>query len=136
MDALPAFLALNGVLIVGVSSIAGLLLYKTLLAAEDPHDWHLLHAGGSARGVLLIALGGTIHLAHLSPGAMTLGAGLITLFVWVSTIAMALRGLYGQTGFSFKGALANRLGFVLYAVGVISVFPGLAILAWGFLRAV
>ena len=135
MQTLAAFLALNGVLVIFVSSAAGLLLYLNLVRGEDPHDWHLLHAGGTARGILLIALGGTIHIAGLSDASAWLSAGLVTIFVWASTIAMVLRGMTGETGFGFSGEPANRIGFILYGIGVLSLFPGLALLGWGFLRS-
>lgn len=135
MQNLAAFLALNGVLVVFVSSVAGLLLYLNLVRGQDPHDWHLLHAGGTARGILLIALGGTVNLAALQETTAWFSAGLVVMFVWASTIAMVLRGVTGESGFRFSGKPANRIGFVLYAIGALSLFPGLTLLAWGFAQS-
>lgn len=135
MQTLAAFLALNGVLVVFVSSVAGLLLYLNLVRGQDPHDWHLLHAGGTARGILLIALGGTVNLAALQETTAWLSAGLVVMFVWASTISMVLRGVTGENGFRFSGKPANRIGFILYAIGVLSLFPGLTLLAWGFAQS-
>ena len=128
-------MALNGVLVVFVSSAAGLLLYLNLVRGQDPHDWHLLHAGGTARGILLIGLGGTVNVAGLQEITAWLSAGLVVMFVCVSTIAMALRGVMGESGFRFSGKPANRIGFILYAIGVLSLFPGLTLLAWGFAKS-
>lgn len=136
MTTLPALLVLNGLLIVFLSSVAGLVLYRTLLRDADPHDWHLLHAGGSARGILLIALGGTVHLAALPKGQAALAAMLVMAFVWASTLAMLLGAISGESGFSFSGRAANRLGFALYVIGAVCLFPGLAWLAWGFWLAI
>lgn len=135
METIPAVLALNGVLVVFLSSAAGLALYVTLLRRGDPHDWHLLHAGGAARGVLLIGLAGVVHLLDMPPSLATAAAWLIIAFVWASTLAMTLRGVTGETGFGFSGALANRIGFVLYVIGVLALLPGLILLGWGFARA-
>ncbi len=135
MQTLPAFLALNGVLVVLVGSAAGLLLYLALVRDLDPHDWHLLHAGGTARGVLLLALGGTIDFAALTETMAWISAGLVVVFVWASTFAMVLRGVTGEAGFAFSGNLTNRICFGLYGIGVLSLFPGLALLAWGFAGA-
>jgi hypothetical protein len=135
MASLGAFLGLNGLLIVFISSVGGLALYRVLIRDGDPHDWHLLHAGGSARGIFLIALGGTVHLSSLSPTHAWVASGLVVLFVWASTLAMLLRALSGESGFSFSGAMANRAGFVLYVIGAISLAVGLIWLCWGFAGA-
>ena len=135
MQTMAAFLALNGVLVVIVSSAAGILLYLNLVRGEDPHDWHLLHAGGTARGVFLIGLGGTINITGLQDSVALLSAGLVVVFVWASTIAMVLRGITGETGFGLSGGSTNRIGFILYGIGVLSLFPGLIMLAWGFARS-
>lgn len=135
MMTIEALLALNGVLVVFLCSAAGFFLYRNLLQGQDPHAWHLLHAGGTARGILLIALAGTIELAGLEVNLAALAAGLVIVFVWASTLAMLLRAVTGETGFQFSGRLANRLGFALYGLGVLSLFPGLSLLAWGLARA-
>jgi hypothetical protein len=135
MDSLGAFLALNGVMIVFIGSAAGLGLYRTLLGEREPHDWHLLHAGGTARGILLIALGGTVRFAALPVTQAWIASGLVVVFVWASTLAMLLRAVTGETGFAFSGALANRLGFLLYGIGAVSLALGLVWLCWGFGRA-
>lgn len=136
MNSLGAFLALNGLMIVFISSVGGLALYRVLIRDGDPHDWHLLHAGGSARGIFLIALGGTVHLSALSPTHAWVASGLVVLFVWASTLAMLLRALSGETGFAFSGKPANRLGFLLYVIGAVSLALGLALLCWGLARAI
>ena len=132
MDALRCFLAWNGVLVVFLAAAAGLVLYLNLIRNRDPHDWHVLHAGGTARGIMLIGLGGVIHLAALDPSQAAVAVGLVVVFVWASTLAMLLRALSGAEGFHFSGSFTNRLAFALYAIGAVSLFPGLALLAWGF----
>ena len=136
MDSLGAFLALNGLVIIFIGSAAGLGLYRTLLREDDPHDWHLLHAGGTARGILLVALGGTVHLAGLPLPQAWMASGLVVVFVWASTLAMLLRALSGETGFAFSGAPANKLGYALYVIGAVSLALGLAWLCWGLVSAI
>ena len=102
----------------------------------DPHDWHLLHAGGTARGILLIALGGTVHLAALPLPQAWMASSLVIVFVWASTLAMLLRTLSGETGFAFSGAPANKLGFLLYVIGAVSLAIGLSWLCWGLASAI
>lgn len=65
MARLPIHLALHGVLILTISILGGLFLYKAILEKKNEADWHLLHAGGSARGILLIALASIIHIPVL-----------------------------------------------------------------------
>lgn len=128
---LAVVLALNGVAILLVSLLAGLLLYRTLLREEDPHDWHLLHAGGSGRGVMLMALAGIIDYATLPASLLWWAAMAVMLFAWTSTTAMIITGLTGESGFRNQGSLSNRLAHALYVVGAAVVFPGLVIIGWG-----
>jgi hypothetical protein len=134
-DRLSILLALNGALVLLACMGAGLLLYRSILARGNLADWHLLHAGGTSRGVLLIALAATVHLADLSDLATVTAAMLILYFVWTSVLAMFLRALTGETGYRFAGRTANRIVFVLYGTGVVAVFVGFGIWSAGLLDA-
>lgn len=135
MAELGAFLALNGVLVILVSMGAGLALYRSILGEGAVHDWHLLHAGGTSRGVLLIALGAGAGLPALPAWQMWAATGLVVLFVWTSVAAMLLRALTGGRGFDLSPPAGNRAAFLLYAIGTAAVFPGTAWLAVGLIRA-
>ena len=132
---LAVTLAINGILILFVSLLAGLLLYRSLIRGEDPHDWHLLHAGGSGRGVMLMALAAVSDLPLL-PGWLLWSASLaVIFFAWASTIAMVITGFTGQHGFHQQGPALNRIAHGLYIAGAMTVFPGVAIIAYGLLQA-
>jgi len=140
IDKLAIQLALHGVLVVIVGVIAGLLLYRSILdrsgvADTRKADWHLLHAGGTARGILLIALAAIIHLPALAPWQLQLLAWSIIYFVWTSTLAMLIRAVSGEPGFRWTGTASNRLVYFLYATGTLTLFPGLLLLAVGLYRA-
>jgi hypothetical protein len=128
-------LAINGVLILGVSLIAGLLLYRALLRKEQPHDWHLLHAGGSGRGVMLLALAAIIDLPQLPEWLLWSACAAIVFFAWASTIAMVITGLTGERGFRQEGPPINRVAHALYVAGAAAVFPGVGGIAYGLVRA-
>ena len=49
---------------------------------------------------------------------------------------MLLRTLSGETGFAFSGAPANKLGFLLYVIGAVSLAIGLSWLCWGLASAI
>jgi hypothetical protein len=68
---LALHLALHGTVVLTVSIVGGLLLYRTILKRTDESQWHLLHAGGTARGIMLIALAGIVRLPALSLGQLT-----------------------------------------------------------------
>ena len=137
MDAerLSIVLALNGALVLLFTMLAGLMLYRSILARGRLEDWHLLHAGGTSRGVMLIALAATVHLADLSGQATVTVAALILYFVWTSVLAMFLRAMTGEIGFRFAGRATNRAIFLLYATGVVAVFLGFGIWSAGLLDA-
>ena len=131
MNSLSIVLALNGALVLMVSMAAGLMLYFSIIGNQSPKDWHLLHAGGTSRGIMLIALAATIHLAALPEWQLWWAASLIALFVWTSVAAMLIRAVTGETGFGFTGSGANKLTFTLYAIGTVAVFVGFGWLVCG-----
>lgn len=135
MDRLTIHLALNGAAILLVSLVGGLLLYRAILKQGRIADWHLVHAGGSARGVMLIALAATLHLPALTSWQLSMVSWFIIFFAWTSTLAMFLRAGTGELGFEFSGTVINRLIFLLYALGALTVFPGLALFIYGLLKA-
>ncbi|MCP4383126.1 MAG: hypothetical protein GY798_17170, partial [Hyphomicrobiales bacterium] len=111
METLAIQLAINGAAVVTVSLFAGLFLYRSILRNGNEHDWHLLHAGSSGRGVLLLALAATIHLPALPAWLLSTVAWLIIFFVWTSTVAMIIRAATGQRGFSWSGPPSNKLAY-------------------------
>jgi len=135
MEKLAIHLALNGAAILTVSLVAGLFLYRSILGDKNVADWHLLHAGGSARGIMLMALAATIHLAALPEWQLWTAAWFIIFFAWASTLAMLLRAITGEAGFGYSGSIANKVTFVLYASGTATVFPGFVWLIIGLLIA-
>ena len=135
MDNLAIHLALHGVMVLTVSVVGGLLLYRSILRGTNQADWHLLHAGGSARGILLIALAGIIALVDLRSWQMAIAVWFVIYFAWTSTLAMLIRAYSRETGFRFAGSKTNRVGYVLYASGASVLFPGLLLLAVGLFPA-
>ena len=135
MDNLAIHLGLHGVLVLIVSVFGGLLLYWSILKDTNRADWHLLHAGGSARGILLIALAAIISLVDLPIWQKTAAVWFVIYFAWTSTLAMLIRASSGEKGFRFAGTKTNKLVFFLYASGALVLFPGLFLLVVGLLSA-
>ena len=118
-----------------VSLFAGLFLYLAILNHKDQAAWHLLHAGGTGRGVMLLALAALIERPALSLELATISAWLIIFFVWTSMLAMGVRAVCGDRGLRLEGSFANRTVFVSYALGTLTVFPGFALLIYGLAKA-
>jgi hypothetical protein len=135
MHELSVVLALNGAGIMMVSLVAGLLLHRSLVRGGNVHGWHLLHAGGSGRGVMLLALAPTAPLAALDPWMTSLACILVVVFAWASTLAMVLVGATGQHGFAWEGPPVNKAMYGLYVIGGATVFPGFALLGVGWALA-
>jgi len=135
MDKLATHLALHGTIIMLISIIGGIFLYRALLQKDKAADWHLLHAGGSARGILLIALAATIHLPSLPIWQLSTAVWLIIFFVWTSTLAMYIRAITGDKGFGWFGSNYNKAIFILYALGTATLFPGILLLIYGLFNA-
>lgn len=135
-ERIPAQLALHGALVLFASFVAGLLLHRAIRLQRPAADaWHLAHAGGSTRGVLLIALAGAWSWVDLSGGGRVLLAGLLLFFVWTSVAAMFIAAATGHRGLSWHGSNADRLVFALYVAGALAVFPAALLLIAGFSQA-
>lgn len=135
MERLMILLAMNGALVLIASFVAGLLLHRTIRLEGDVSAWHLAHAGGSGRAVLLIALAPILRLTMLSPGQLSALVWLMLLFAWTSMLAMTLGAASGARGLGWHGSHTNKLVFGLYVVGAIAVFPAAILLVVGLLRA-
>ena len=135
MEKLAIHLALHGAAVLTVSILGGFFLYRAILKKRHEASWHLLHAGGSARGIMLIALTAIIDIPDLPLWQLSTLVWLIIFFAWTSTLAMILAAVSGERGFVFYGSNINKLIFVLYALGSIAVFPAFLWLIFGLLNA-
>lgn len=66
---------------------------------------------------------------------MQVAAWFIIYFAWISTLAMLIRAISGETGFRFAGSTTDKFVFVLYGTAAVVLFPGLFVLVIGLLRA-
>ncbi len=135
MNQLAIFLALNGAMVLFVSMVAGMFLYLAILHQREQAAWHLLHAGGSGRGVMLLALAALVDYPALPPWLMSATAVLIVFFVWTSMLAMGIRAVLGDRGLRFEGSFATRLVWLSYGLGTIAIFPAFALLIYGLAAA-
>jgi hypothetical protein len=135
VDHLAILLALQGIVILAIGLIAGLFLHRAIRLGHDTAAWHLAHSGGSGRGVLLLALAGTLRLVALGPSQLSLAVWLIAFFAWTSVLAMMVAAASGERGLTGTGSLTSRLVFWLYVAGAITVFPGVFLLIAGLLQA-
>jgi hypothetical protein len=135
MDKLAIHLALHGAAVMLVSLCAGLFTYRAILHEERVSAWHLAHAGGTARGVMLMALAAIVRLPPLPLWELSLVAWLFIFFTWTSVSAMVIAAATGQRGLGLSGSSTNKLVFLLYLVGAVAVFPASVALMAGLLRA-
>ena len=135
MDRLVTQIALHGAAVLTVSLGAGLFTYRAILQDDRVAAWHLAHAGGSARGVMLMALAAMAYLPKLPTWEFAAVAWLFIFFSWTSLLAMIIAAATGERGLAFRGAPANRLVFALYLVGGVAVFPASIALVLGLVRA-
>lgn len=135
MERLATLLALNGMLVLVVSLVAGLFLYLAIKNGRDEAAWHLLHAGGTGRAVMLLALAALVEYPALTLEQMQAACWLLLVFVWTSMGAMATRAISGDRGLRLEGSLTNRVVYLLYAIGTVAIFPGCALLIYGLFAA-
>ncbi len=135
MNQLAVILALNGALVLLVGLVAGMFLYLAILHQRDQAAWHLLHASGTGRGVMLLALAALVDYPALPLWLLETTAWLILFFVWTSMLAMATRAITGARGLRLEGSFANRLVYTSYGLGTLTVFPGFLLLIYGFASA-
>jgi len=94
-----------------------------------------VHASGTVRGVLLIALAPIIDWPALSEWLAAAAAWQIIFFAWTSLLAIIVRALNGEQGFYSGGSTANRIVFALYLAGTVALIPACLTLAVGLFRA-
>jgi hypothetical protein len=135
METLAVHLAFHGAIVLAVILVAGLLLYRAILRKGNVAGWHLLHAGGSGRAILLIALGGMLHLLALPPLLLSAFVWLMIFFVWTSVLAMLLVAISGERGFGWNGSATNKTAYGLYVVGTAAVFPAAVLFIAGLWNA-
>ena len=135
MDRLAIILALNGMLVLVISLVAGLFLYLAIKNGREEAGWHLLHAGGTGRAVLLLALAALVEYPALTYGQMQAACWLVLVFVWTSMGAMAIRAVGGGRGLRLEGTLTNRAVYLLYAIGTVAIFAGCLLLIFGLYTA-
>lgn len=135
MDRLALHLALNGALVLTVSLFAGLFLYLAIRNDREQAAWHLLHAGGTGRGVMLLALAAIIDYPLLPMWQLSTTAWLFITFSWTSMAAMTIRAVTGERGLRCQGSIANKLVYIFYAVATVAIFPAIALLIYGLLKA-
>jgi hypothetical protein len=135
IESMPIHLALHGLVALLASFVAGLLLHRSIrLRRPGAEAWHLAHAGGSTRGILLMALAGVWPRLGLPAGANELAAALWLFFVWTSTAAMLIAAATGHRGLTWSGGTAiDRTVFALYVAGTVAVFPAALLVMAGFL---
>jgi hypothetical protein len=135
MEKLAIHLVLHGALVLIVSLFGGLLLYRVLLKDENPAAWHLVHAGGTVRGVLLIALAAIIPMLALPLSQVSFFVWLIIISIWASMFAMMIAAVSGERGLRLSGSSANKLVYLFYAIHIITIFPAFFLLIYGLLKA-
>ena len=135
VDRLPLYLALNGALVLTLSLFAGLFLYLAIRNDREQAAWHLLHAGGTGRGVMLLALAAIIEYPVLPMWQLSTTAWLFIIFTWTSMAAMTIRAVTGERGLRCEGSFVNKLVYIFYAVATIAIFPAVAFLIYGLLKA-
>ncbi len=135
MDRLAIHLALNGALVLTISLFAGLFLYLAIRKEKQQAAWHLLHAGGTGRGVMLLALAAIIEYPVLPFWQLSTSAWLFIFFTWTSMVAMTIRAVTGERGLKCQGSTANKLVYIFYALGTVAIFPAIALLIYGLIMA-
>jgi hypothetical protein len=130
MENLAIHLVLHGTMVLTVSLFGGLLLYRVLLKDKNPAAWHLVHAGGTVRGVLLIALAAIIQLIALPLSQISFFVWLIIISIWASMFAMVIAVISGERGLRLSGSIANKLVYLFYAIHIITIFPAFFLLIW------
>lgn len=106
-----------------------------MLRSGKEHAWHLIHAGGSVRAVLLIALAAVVPYLPLAPATLTTFVWLMIVSIWASMFAMLIAAITGDRGLQNAGTGTNRLVYFLYGIHALTLFPALFILIYGLIKA-
>jgi hypothetical protein len=102
---------------------------------KNPAAWHLVHAGGTVRGVLLIALAAIIPLLALPLSQVSFLVWLMIISIWASMLAMVIAAISGDRGLRLGGSLTNKLVYLFYAIHIVTILLAFILLIYGLLNA-
>lgn len=135
MAHLSMHFALHGAIVLLAGLVGGLFFARAIRLARGEVAWRVVHAGGCAAGVMLLALAVPTQWVVMSPilqGLMALG---FVLGTYLLVLGMFIAAIRSARGIPAGGSRVNRLVATLYATGTIATLTGSALLVLGLLCA-
>lgn len=134
MTPIALLLALHGSIILLSGLIGGLLFARAIKRSAGEVAWRVVHAGGCAAGVMLLAIAVPVQWVSLAP---MLEVGLVwslLLGTYLLVIGMFVAAIWRHRGIPSGGSGANRLVGYLYGGGTVLALLGGTLLVFGLFR--
>lgn len=133
MTVLALQFALHGALLLMSGLIGGLFFARAIKQRRGEVAWRVVHAGGCAAGVMLLAIAAPSQWLSLSTTAkVVLAVGLIG-GSYLLCLGMYIAAIWDTRGIPGGGSPLNRLVSGLYGVGTVMAIAGNVLLIAGFL---
>lgn len=128
-------LALHGSIVLMSGLVGGLFFARAIKQSKGEVAWRVVHAGGCAGGVMLLAMSVPIQWVSLSRALelALIWSMLVGTYLLVS--GMFVAAIWNTRGIPGGGNSLNRLVSVLYAAGTVLSLVGCALLVIGLLRS-
>jgi hypothetical protein len=127
-------LALHGSIVLLSGLVGGLFFARAIKRSSGEVAWRVVHAGGCAAGVMLLAIAMPIQWVSLPP---VLELGLIwclLLGTYLLVLGMFVGAIWRRRGIPGGGSGLNRLVSGLYEAGTVLSLLGSALLVLGLFR--
>lgn len=135
MTPLSLQFALHGAVLLMAGLAGGLFFARAIKQRRGEVAWRVVHAGGCAAGVMLLAIAVPSQWLDLGPAAkIALAIGLIG-GSYVLCLGMYMAAIWGTRGIPGGGSVLNRLVSGLYGVGTVMALVGNALLIISLLRS-
>lgn len=128
-------LALNGVLTLTVSMLAGRWYAKAILTNGNDVAWRVVHSGGSMGGIMLVAFASVLSHTVLSDFWRDSFTVSIISGTWLFILGMFAAAISGHRGLHSAGSRRNKLVYTAYLGAAALSLLGCIILIAGLVNA-
>lgn len=134
MTLLALQLSFHGSILLLAGLVGGLFFARAIQLKRGEVAWRVVHAGGVAAGVMLLALAVPSQWMSAGDGArLVMGIGLIG-GSYLLCLGMFIAAIWNTRGIPGGGSLLNRLVAMLYGIGTVMSLAGCSVLVIGLLR--
>lgn len=126
-------LALHGSFILLAGLVGGLFFARAIKRSSGEVAWRVVHSGGCAAGVMLLAIAVPVQWVSLPAGMFPVMIWSVVSGTYLLVLGMFIAAIWRTRGIPGGGSHLNRLVSSLYGGGTIVTLLGCGLLGFGLL---